>query len=110
MVEINKKGKLNNPLFFVRSSFEVKLLNDSKVFFRRSNPQRKQHSSELLGTSVESPRLLKTVSLPFQVSDGCSFTAYKLSRAMTGNHYYAYVSIWVTDHSIKAHSPDLCAL
>lgn len=28
---------------------------------------------------------------------------------MTGNHYYACISIWVTDHGIKAHSHDVCA-
>lgn len=96
--------------FWACSSFEVKLLNDSKVFCGHS--KRRQRATQFLttGNVCWITEAVKTVSLPFQVGDGCSCTAYKLSRAMTGNHYYACVSIWVTDHSIKAHILDLCAL
>lgn len=96
--------------FLPCSSFEVKLLNDSKVFFGHSKPRERATQFLTAGNVCWITEAVKTVSPPFQVGDGCSCTAYKLSRAMTGNHYYACVSIWVTDHSIKAHSLDLCAL
>lgn len=124
IVAINRKRKLNNPSVFLQVAFSsrvhlsnLKLFNDSKVVCGHSKPHKRHtrartHTTQFL-TAVNLSWIteaVKTVSLLFQVGDRCSCTAYKQSRAMTGNHYYSRVSIWVTDHSIKAHSSDLCIL
>lgn len=102
--------KLNKPCVFLLVDVSILAGSSSevKLFFL----SRRVRATQFLtaGNLCWITEAVKTFSLPFQVGNGCSCTAYKLSQAMTGNHYYACISIWVTDHGIKAHSPDLCAL